>query len=154
MMLRELPISTGTICHLDASMITGSLTDWDLAELDFLSIENVGNLVCPASYDLGENIRAVLLAVTEGEDKPLKYPTIFNSADIAVITKSDLADAVEFDREAAYESIRSVGPALSIVETSARTGNGLDTWLSILVQHMRASTHVTRQSRTIVPAIT
>lgn len=75
MMLRELPISTGTICHLDASMITGSLTDWDLAELDFLSIENVGNLVCPASYDLGENIRAVLLAVTEGEDKPLKYPT-------------------------------------------------------------------------------
>ncbi|HEY2853756.1 MAG TPA: hydrogenase nickel incorporation protein HypB [Gemmatimonadaceae bacterium] len=129
-------ISTGTICHLDASMIVDSLAEWDLAELDFLFVENVGNLVCPASYDLGENLRVVLLAVTEGEDKPLKYPTIFNSADIAVITKSDLARAVEFDRDAAYANIRSVGPALEIVETSARTGDGLDAWLSTLIQHM------------------
>jgi len=79
-------ISTGTICHLDASMIVDSLAEWDLAALDFLFVENVGNLVCPASYDLGENLRVILLAVTEGEDKPLKYPTIFNSADIAITT--------------------------------------------------------------------
>jgi hydrogenase nickel incorporation protein HypB len=81
-------IVTGTICHLDASMVRNALESWDLNELDFLFIENVGNLVCPASYDLGESARMVLMSVTEGEDKPLKYPTIFNSADLAVITKN------------------------------------------------------------------
>ena len=94
-------IITGTVCHLDAEMVAGALTDWELESLDILFVENVGNLVCPASYDLGEDLRAVLLAVTEGEDKPLKYPTIFNGADLALITKIDLADAVEFERDQA-----------------------------------------------------
>src|SRR5271169_4388338 len=83
-------ITTGTLCHLEAAMVQRALEDWNLQELDFLFIENVGNLVCPSSYDLGENLRFVLLSVTEGEDKPLKYPTIFNSADVAIVTKVDL----------------------------------------------------------------
>jgi len=90
-------ITTGTLCHLEAAMVQNALQDWDLNRLDFLFIENVGNLVCPSSYDLGENLRLVLMSVTEGEDKPLKYPTIFNSADVAVVTKNELASAVEFD---------------------------------------------------------
>src|SRR6516165_7212692 len=94
-------IITGTVCHLDAAMVERALDGWDLTQLDFLFIENVGNLVCPSSYDLGEDLRFVLLSVTEGEDKPLKYPTIFNTADLAVITKADLAGAVEFDESAA-----------------------------------------------------
>lgn len=125
-------ISTGTVCHLDASMVQGALGDWDLGALDFLFVENVGNLVCPASYDLGEQLRVVLLAVTEGEDKPLKYPTIFNTADLAIITKIDLADAVGFDRETAYFNIREVRPGLPILETSARTGQGITEWVSYL----------------------
>jgi hydrogenase nickel incorporation protein HypB len=125
-------ITTGTVCHLDAEMLTASLADWDLAALDFLFVENVGNLVCPASYDLGEDLRAVLLSVTEGEDKPLKYPTIFNGADLALITKIDLADAVGFDREAAWKNLRAVRPGLEILETSARTGAGMAEWLERL----------------------
>ena len=103
-------IVTGTVCHLEADMVRQALGDWKIAKLDFLFIENVGNLVCPASYDLGENLRAVLMSTTEGEDKPLKYPTIFNTADLAIITKIDLADAVEFDRASAGKySIGSSG---------------------------------------------
>ncbi len=101
-------ITTGTLCHLEAAMVQNALQEWDLNELDFLFIENVGNLVCPSSYDLGENLRLVLMSVTEGEDKPLKYPTIFNSADVAVVTKNELATAVEFDWETARRSIESV----------------------------------------------
>jgi hydrogenase nickel incorporation protein HypB len=125
-------ISTGTICHLDAGMVTNALEDWDLRGLDFLFIENVGNLVCPSSYDLGEDARAVLLSVTEGEDKPLKYPSIFHTADAAIITKIDLAEAVEFDRDAARRNIEAVRPGIPIYETSVKTGAGLDdilTWL-------------------------
>src|SRR3984885_8217547 len=94
-------ITTGTRCHLEAAMVEHALEGWDLDNLDFLFIENVGNFVCPSSYDLGENLRLVLISVTEGEDKPLKYPTIFNTADIAVVTKMDLAEAVEFTWETA-----------------------------------------------------
>jgi hydrogenase nickel incorporation protein HypB len=122
-------IVTGTVCHLEAEMVGRALDGWDLAELDYLFIENVGNLVCPASYDLGENLRVVLLSVTEGEDKPLKYPTIFNAADLAVITKMDLAEAVGFDREAAHRNIREICPRIEIVETSAKTGEGMEGWL-------------------------
>lgn len=132
-------ISTGTVCHLDAEMIDRALADLDLDALDLLFIENVGNLVCPSSYDLGEELRAVLFAVTEGEDKPLKYPTIYNSADLAVITKIDLADAVGFDREAAYRSLEGVRPGIEVIETSARTGAGLDTWLARLAALPRAA---------------
>jgi hydrogenase nickel incorporation protein HypB len=125
-------IVTGTVCHLEAEMVGKALEGWDLEALDYLFIENVGNLVCPASYDLGENLRVVLLSVTEGEDKPLKYPTIFNAADLAVITKMDLADAVGFDRETAHRNIREICPRIEIVETSARTGAGVDGWLARL----------------------
>jgi hydrogenase nickel incorporation protein HypB len=127
-------ITTGTVCHLDAEMLDRSLADWDLAALDFLFIENVGNLVCPASYDLGEHLRVVLLSVTEGEDKPLKYPTIFNGADLALITKIDLADAVGFDRAEVLKNLREVRPGLEVIETSARTGAGMAEWLDRLAQ--------------------
>lgn len=123
-------ITTGTVCHLEAEMVQRALEDWTLSDLDYLFIENVGNLVCPSSYDLGEDLRAVLMSVTEGEDKPRKYPTIFNSADVAIITKSDLADAVEFDRAAARASIESVRPGMKVIEVSARTGAGMSDWLA------------------------
>jgi hydrogenase nickel incorporation protein HypB len=118
-------ITTGTVCHLDAKMIAAALEGWSLEDLDFLFIENVGNLVCPSSYDLGEQMRVVLLSATEGEDKPLKYPTIFNTADVAMITKIDLAVAAEFDREAARRSILAVRPGMKILEVSAKTGAGM-----------------------------
>jgi hydrogenase nickel incorporation protein HypB len=110
-------------------MVERALGDWNLADLDLLFIENVGNLVCPASYDLGENLRLVLLSTTEGEDKPLKYPTIVNTADIAVITKSDLAEVVEFDRAAALTNLNEVRPGIEVLEVSAKTGAGMDGWL-------------------------
>jgi len=125
-------IVTGTVCHLEAEMVGSALADWDLAALDFLFIENVGNLVCPASYDLGENLRVVLLSVTEGEDKPLKYPTIFSGADLAILTKMDIAEAVGFDREEALRNIQEVRPGLEVLETSARSGLGMGAWLAKL----------------------
>src|ERR1700692_208020 len=111
-------ITTGTLCHLEAAMVQTALDDWDLDQFDFLFIENVGNLVCPASYDLGEDLRLVLVSVTEGEDKPLKYPTIFNTADVAVVTKVDLTRAVECDLEALRRNINAVRPGLPILEVS------------------------------------
>src|SRR5256714_4635307 len=105
-------ITTGTLCHLEAAMIENALQGWNLEDLDVLFIENVGNMVCPSSYDLGEDLRLVLMSVTEGEDKPLKYPTIFNTADVAIITKMDLAQAVEFDSVAAHNNIQSVRPGM------------------------------------------
>jgi hydrogenase nickel incorporation protein HypB len=125
-------ITTGTMCHLEAAMIERSLEDWNLAELDFLFIENVGNLVCPSSYDLGENLRLVLSSVTEGEDKPLKYPTIYNSADLAVLTKIDLASAVDFDQPAAIRNIQAVRPGMKVFQLSAKTGEGMDTFVAHL----------------------
>jgi len=125
-------ITTGTVCHLDASMVSAALNGWDLSRLEFLFIENVGNLVCPSSYDLGEDLRAVLLSATEGEDKPLKYPTIFNTADVAIVTKIDLAEAVEFDRELAHRNIQQVRPGMHVIEVSAKTGFGMDKWISTL----------------------
>jgi hydrogenase nickel incorporation protein HypB len=122
-------ITTGTLCHLEAAMIEKALVGWDIGQLDLLFIENVGNLVCPASYDLGEDLRLVLLSVTEGEDKPLKYPTIFNSADVAVITKADLATAVEFDEQAAYANIQAVRPGMHALKVSAKTNEGMDVYL-------------------------
>ena len=102
--------------------------------LDVLVIENVGNLVCPASYDLGEDVRVVLLSVTEGEDKPLKYPPMFQSANVIVVSKSDLAKACSYDREAALANIRRVAPNARVFETSAKTGLGMDAWREFLVQ--------------------
>ena len=125
-------ITTGTLCHLEAAMVEDSLEDWDLCQLDMLFIENVGNLVCPSSYDLGENLRMVLISVTEGEDKPLKYPTIFNSADVAVITKMDLAAAVEFNLQSAFSNIQAVRPGMPVFPLSAKSGEGMDDFLSLL----------------------
>jgi len=125
-------ITTGTVCHLDAEMVQRALGDWPSAICEWLFIENVGNLVCPASYDLGEHLRAVLISVTEGEDKPLKYPTIFNTADLAIVTKIDLADAVGFDRDALLRNVERVRPGLEVLEVSARTGEGFEGWMAFL----------------------
>jgi hydrogenase nickel incorporation protein HypB len=125
-------ITTGTVCHLEAEMVERSLDGWELKGLDYLFVENVGNLVCPSSYDLGENLRLVLMSVTEGEDKPRKYPTIFNTADVAIITKLDMAAAAEFDSVAARESIQSVRPGMKMIELSAKTGAGMEDWLRFL----------------------
>lgn len=130
-------ITTAGICHLEAEMVERHLEGWDLNDLDFLFIENVGNLVCPSSYDLGEALRIVLFSVTEGEDKPLKYPTIFNSSDLAIITKIDIAEAVEFNRAEAIANIHAVRPGLPILETSARKGIGFEDWFSVLERARR-----------------
>ncbi|TAN23846.1 MAG: hydrogenase accessory protein HypB [Acidobacteria bacterium] len=118
-------INTGTLCHLEARMIDAALADWDLNALNLLLIENVGNLVCPSGYDLGEDLRLVLASVTEGEDKPLKYPTIFNTADVAVITKLDLAEPAGCDLALLRRNIEAVRPGMRICEVSARSGAGL-----------------------------
>jgi hydrogenase nickel incorporation protein HypB len=125
-------ITTGTLCHLEAAMIRKALEGWELDQLDFLFIENVGNLVCPSSYDVGEDIRVVLLSVTEGEDKPLKYPTIFNTADLAVLTKMDLAEAVEFDLAAARANVQRVRPGMPLLKVSSKSGAGMGEWLRFL----------------------
>lgn len=125
-------IETGTICHLEAEMVSKHLEDWDLQEIDLLFIENVGNLVCPSSYDLGEDARAALFSTTEGEDKPLKYPTLINSADIAIITKMDLAQVVEFDANAMREALNNIRPNINIFELSAKTNEGLEPWYDYL----------------------
>lgn len=125
-------IVTGTICHLDAAMVQAVLPRFDLAGLEVLFLENVGNLVCPSSYDLGEAARAVLISTTEGEDKPLKYPTMFNTADVVVITKMDLADAVGFDRDLCRENIDRARPGVPVIELSSRSGAGLDAWFAFV----------------------
>ena len=125
-------IVTGTVCHLEAAMVQNALEEWKLDELDFLFIENVGNLVCPSSYDLGEDLRLVLMSVTEGEDKPLKYPTIFNSADVALITKIDLAEAVEFNVVAANRSIQAVRPGMTVLNVSVKSDAGVEEFLEFL----------------------
>jgi hydrogenase nickel incorporation protein HypB len=127
-------IRTHGNCHLEAEMVAAHLAGWDLTGMQYLFIENVGNLVCPASYDLGEMARVVLLSVTEGEDKPLKYPPAFASADRVLLTKMDLGAAVEFDRDQALANIQSVHPGVPVLETSARTGAGIDAWLAWLAQ--------------------
>jgi hydrogenase nickel incorporation protein HypB len=140
-------ITTGTICHLDAQMIEKALDGWRLDELDFLFIENVGNLVCPSSYDLGEELRFVLLSATEGEDKPLKYPTIFNSSDVAIITKMDMAEAAEFDVAAARRNIESVRPGMQILEVSAKTGSGMQNVFQLLRERLAHSREARSESR-------
>lgn len=125
-------IVTGTVCHLEAQMVARAAGQLDLDALELLIIENVGNLVCPAAYDLGEDLRIVLLSVTEGEDKPLKYPTMFKSADAVVVNKIDIAEAVGFDREKALANIKRVAPEATLFEVSARTGAGMEAWYKYL----------------------
>ena len=125
-------ITTGGTCHLDASMVARGLAALPLEGVRLLLVENVGNLVCPASFDLGENRRITLLACTEGEDKPLKYPPIFTSAHAVIVNKIDVAAALGFDRAAALANIRRVAPQAEVFELSARTGEGFDRWLAFL----------------------
>ena len=127
-------ITTGTVCHLEAEMVGRAVKRLDLTGLDLLIIENVGNLVCPAAYDLGEDLRIVLLSVTEGEDKPLKYPPMFQSADAVVISKMDLAQACSYNHDIALANIRRIVPKARVFETSAKTGQGLDAWREFLLQ--------------------
>ena len=149
-------ITTGTICHLDAQMVEKALHSWDIGTVDFLFIENVGNLVCPSSYDLGEALRFVLLSATEGEDKPLKYPTIFNSSDVAILTKMDLAEAAEFDLAAARRNIEGVRPGMRIFEVSSKTGHGMDQVVAFLeaqLERSRAETEETSATVSSIPAM-
>lgn len=129
---RAVQIVTGTVCHLDAAMVARAADDIGVDDLDWLFVENVGNLVCPAGYDLGEDLRIVLFSATEGEDKPLKYPTIFQSAQWAVLSKIDLAAATGFDRNAARENLRRISPRARIFELSAKSGEGMTEWLEAL----------------------
>lgn len=130
-------ITTGTMCHLEAAMIARALKQLALDGLQLLIIENVGNLVCPASYDLGEDLRVVLFSVTEGEDKPLKYPPMFQAADAVVISKIDLAQACDFNRDLALVNLGRIAPKARIFETSAKTGQGLDSWLAYVLEQRR-----------------
>jgi len=132
-------VVTGGACHLDASQVLESLAAIDLPDTQLLFIENVGNLVCPASWDLGETAKIVIMSVTEGEDKPLKYPTIFNSADVAIVTKSDLAKAVEFDWEATRRNIQAVRPGMRVFQLSAKTGEGVEEYLGFLAERLAES---------------
>jgi hydrogenase nickel incorporation protein HypB len=133
-------IATGTLCHLDAQLVAEAADGLPLADLDLLIIENIGNLVCPADFDLGEDLRVTLLAVTEGEDKPLKYPPIYRNADVVLITKTDLAQACAFDRDAAMASIRAVNPHATVIELSSRDGAGMDAWCDLLRARMPLAT--------------
>lgn len=134
--LPAIQITTGTVCHLDAAMIRHAVTHLDLDALNVLIIENVGNLVCPAAYDLGEGLRVALLSVTEGEDKPLKYPVLFKSADVVLITKIDLAEATGFDWARAIASIEKVAPHATRFEISTRTGQGMAAWYEYLMNQL------------------
>jgi hydrogenase nickel incorporation protein HypB len=132
-------INTGTACHLEAEMIRKALDHFDLEELDLLIIENVGNLVCPSAFDLGEDMRVVLVSVTEGDDKPLKYPAMFHTAQVMVVNKIDLLPHTDFSVDAVIRNARSLNPAIKTLETSCRTGEGLDSWSAFLLSFARAA---------------
>jgi len=127
------PIVTGGACHLDAKMITKALADVDLANVDILFVENVGNLVCPSSYDLGEDMKVVLISTTEGDDKPSKYPGMFRRSSVMVINKTDLLGHSDFDMDKVKENALKINGNLKIFELSCRTGEGLDKWFDWLL---------------------
>ena len=127
-------ITTVGACHLDARMVEKHLLGWDLDELELLFIENVGNLVCPTSYDLGEDAKIVVLSVAEGEDKPLKYPGIFRKAELMILNKVDLLPYVPFKADLAREYARRIHPEIEIIETSTTTGAGFEQWFAWLAR--------------------
>ena len=131
-------ITTGGTCHLDARMIERHLADWKLEDIDLLFIENVGNLVCPSSYDVGEAAKIVMLSVTEGEDKPLKYPSIFFKSELLVLNKVDLLPYVPFNIAAAEENARRINPGIEIVRVSCTTGDGVAEWMTWLDRKRKA----------------
>jgi len=134
---RVVQVTTDGYCHLEANMVRAALDALGLDGLRLLIVENVGNLVCPATHDLGEHARVVLFSVTEGEDKPLKYPTLFKTADLVLVTKIDLAEAVEFRRDEALEAVRGVAPQANVLEVSAKTGLGLERWYEWLRRRLQ-----------------
>jgi len=140
-------IVTGGTCHLDARMIEKHIADWNLSDLDLLIVENVGNLVCPSSYDLGESAKIVLLSVTEGEDKPLKYPSIFFKSELMVLTKTDLLPYVPFDADAALANARRVHPEMEVVKVSCFAGDGLREWMEWL--ELRRQTFLAEQTQPV-----
>ncbi len=125
-------INTYRSCHLDAAMISRELEAYADAPINILLIENIGNLVCPASFDLGEHARVAILSVTEGEDKPVKYPVLFNGADVVLITKTDLIPHLDWDMQKCHSYIRKSGSRARIIELSARSGEGMDAWIDYL----------------------
>jgi hydrogenase nickel incorporation protein HypB len=135
--IEAIQITTGDVCHLDAEMVSRAVQRLHLDGIKLLVIENVGNLVCPAAYDLGEDLRVVVFSVTEGEDKPLKYPTMFKIADIVIISKIDIAAAVGFDRDTAIRNIQQIAPQAQILQVSARTGAGMEAWYELLKEKLR-----------------
>lgn len=139
------PITTGTMCHLEANLVHRACHEFDLGALDVLFIENVGNLVCPASFDLGEAARVVLMSVTEGEDKPLKYPPIFKLADAVVLTKLDIAAAAGFEMELGIKNIVEVAPQAELVQLSAKSGAGMQDWYDFILRGVAAMRHETAE---------
>ncbi len=131
-------ILTGGACHLDARLVHRELQEAGMEQLDILFIENVGNLICPTSYDLGEDFKVALLSVAEGDDKPFKYPGIFSRAAVSVITKSDLLGLIEFDCDAVYAQIRALNPAVKIFRTCIRSGEGIAEWCRYLRDRLEA----------------
>lgn len=134
-------INTGSACHLDADMIRRVIEKFDLTSTDLLFIENVGNLVCPSAFDLGENQRVVLVSVTEGDDKPLKYPAIFHTAGVMVINKVDLLSHTDFSVDEVINNARSLNPRIEILQTSCRTGEGLQNWNNYILSLLESSRH-------------
>ncbi len=134
--ITAIQIVTGDVCHLDSDMVTKAVAQLDTSKVDILFIENVGNLVCPSSFDLGEDKRVVLLSCTEGEDKPLKYPSMFATADLVVINKTDVASVMEFDIQAARQSIQSSTPHAGILELSAKAETGIEAWIDWLISEL------------------
>ena len=131
------PIVTGGACHLDANMVNKALNEMDLAGVEVLFIENVGNLVCPSSFDLGEDMKVVLISTTEGDDKPLKYPSMFRRSSVMIINKTDLLDFSDFDMEQVKKNAWSINADLKVFEISCRTGEGLDAWYLWLVDMVK-----------------
>jgi hydrogenase nickel incorporation protein HypB len=140
-------ITTGGTCHLDAHMIERHLQDWQVEEIDTLFVENVGNLVCPASYDLGETAKIVVMSVTEGEDKPLKYPSIFFKSELLILNKIDLLPYVPFSVDAAVQNARRVHPGMEVIQLSCTDRTGLPDWIEWLQRRQNAS-------KLLVPAVT
>ena len=140
-------ITTGTACHLDAALVHNALHDFPLSAVDVFFIENVGNLVCPAIYDLGQAVNVVALSITEGEDKPLKYPTMFRAADLVVLTKLDLLPHLDVSVEAIEDALARVMPSPRLIAVSARTGAGIDSWVDWLAHRLRTNGHQPQRPR-------
>jgi len=137
--LQATQINTGMSCHLYANQIKTGLNDLPLKEAGFLFIENVGNMVCPGEFDLGENVKVILLSIPEGDDKVAKYPTIFRAADVVLLTKVDLLDALDFDLGCVRKDLEKLNANVKLIELSSKTGKGMDEWVEWLRQKQKES---------------